>query len=123
MKPVDDFDSGVLREFIEQVLEGKLKPVRKSQLAPKKQSGAARIVVGSTFEVEVLKEKKDVFILFYAPDCGHCKNFMGDFKKIAKKYNGEEAAARTMINIQPIILVMKGGTIRFSHPVIIRLNW
>ncbi|XP_022644692.1 protein disulfide-isomerase A4-like isoform X2 [Varroa destructor] len=88
MEPVDDFDAGVLRKFIEDVLEGKLKPVRKSQLAPKKQTGLARIVVGSTFEAEVLKEKKDIFIFFYAPDCGHCKNFMPDFKKIAKKYNG-----------------------------------
>lgn len=90
MEPVDDFDAGVLRKFIEDVLEGKLKPVRKSQLAPKKQTGLARIVVGSTFEAEVLKEKKDIFIFFYAPDCGHCKNFMPDFKKIAKKYNGED---------------------------------
>ncbi|OQR71778.1 protein disulfide-isomerase A4-like [Tropilaelaps mercedesae] len=90
MKPVDEFDSEVLRQFIEDVLEGKLKPVRKSQLAPKMQTGAARIVVGSTFEAEILKEKKDVFVLFYAPDCGHCKNFMADFKKIAKQYDGSD---------------------------------
>lgn len=89
MKPADEFDAGVLRKFIEDVLEGKLKPVRKSQLAPKKQTGLARIVVGSTFDAEVVKEQRDVFILFYAPDCGHCKNFMTDFKKIAKKYNGK----------------------------------
>ena len=89
MEPVEDFDAGVLRKFIEDVLDKKLKPIRKSQMAPKKQSGAARIVVGSTFEKEILYSEKDVFILFYAADCGHCKNFMPDFKKIAKKYEGE----------------------------------
>ncbi|XP_003739208.1 protein disulfide-isomerase A4 [Galendromus occidentalis] len=90
MEPVEDFDDDSLRKFIDDVLEKKLKPIRKSQLAPKKQSGAARIVVGSSFEKEIINEDKDVFILFYAPDCGHCKNFMPDFKKIAKKYQDSD---------------------------------
>lgn len=44
------------------------------------------MVVGSTFDEVVFDEAKDVFIEFYAPWCGHCKNLEPKYKQLAKKY-------------------------------------
>ncbi|XP_076067229.1 putative protein disulfide-isomerase A4 [Oratosquilla oratoria] len=84
MEPEEDFSADVLEDFVQKYKKNKLKPHFKSQPVPKKQTGPIRVVVANNFEKEVLKTEKDVFIMFYAPWCGHCKKLNPVFKKLAK---------------------------------------
>ena len=42
-------------------------------------------VVAHNYDEEVHKVKKDAVVFFYAPWCGHCKEFDPVYKKVAKK--------------------------------------
>ncbi|RXG53145.1 Protein disulfide-isomerase A4 [Armadillidium vulgare] len=89
MEPEEDFESDDLEEFVSKFVKGKLKPHLKSQPVPKRQEGPVRTIVASTFEDEVLKNKKDVLIEFYAPWCGHCKKIEPVYKKVATHYSSK----------------------------------
>jgi hypothetical protein len=54
-------------------LDGQLQPNLKSQEPPTDNDGVVRVIVGKTFEAEVVNNDKDVFVEYYAPWCGHCK--------------------------------------------------
>jgi len=86
MEPVeDDFEATDLAKFIEDLRTGKVKPFMKSMPVPKKQEGVIRKVVAHNYDEEIHKVKKDAVMFFYAPWCGHCKEFDPVFKKVAKK--------------------------------------
>jgi len=85
MEPVDDFESSDLAQFIEDLRTGKVKPYMKSMPVPKKQEGVIRKVVAHNYDEEIHKIKKDAVMFFYAPWCGHCKEFDPIYKKVAKK--------------------------------------
>jgi len=85
----EEFSEDTLDDFIQSYLNGEVKPVVKSQIAPKKQ-GAVKTVVGSTFDEIVMDESKEVLIEFYAPWCGHCKALEPDYKKLAEKHKGKK---------------------------------
>jgi len=85
MEPVDDFESSDLAQFIEDLRTGKVKPYMKSMPIPKKQEGVIRKVVAHNYDEEIHKLKKDAVMFFYAPWCGHCKEFDPIYKKVAKK--------------------------------------
>ncbi|KAK2142671.1 hypothetical protein LSH36_924g00042 [Paralvinella palmiformis] len=89
MEPMEDgYDEELIREFLDNYKNGKLKPKIKSQRPPKKQ-GVVTVVVGDTFDKIVMDPKKDVMIEFYAPSCGHCKRLEPKYKELAKKYKKE----------------------------------
>ena len=58
-----------LSSWINDWLEGKVKPTLKSAAAPHEtdNKGHVRIVVGKTFDHEVIKSQKDVMVMFHAP--------------------------------------------------------
>jgi len=85
MEPVDDFESKDLAQFIEDLRTGKVKPYMKSMPVPKKQEGVIRKVVAHNYDEEIHKVKKDAVMFYYAPWCGHCKEFDPIYKKVAKK--------------------------------------
>lgn len=62
----------------------------KSQPKPRDNKGPVRIVVGKTFEEEVLKTDKTVLLEVYAPWCGHCKKLEPIYKKLGKQYKGSK---------------------------------
>eukprot|EP00483_Globobulimina_turgida_P002500 UN02504 len=41
----------------------------------------------------VVDGSKSVFAMFYAPWCGHCKNFKPEYAKVALAYNNEDSVA------------------------------
>ena len=72
-------------QFVEDWDHQKLKRYLKTAEEPKDNNGDVHVVVGKTFERDVIKNDKDVMILFYAPWCGHCKAFHPIYEEIAKK--------------------------------------
>ena len=47
-------------------------------------NGDVFIVVGDTFEEEVIKNNKDIVVLFYSPWCYHCKALLPKYEEVAK---------------------------------------
>jgi protein disulfide-isomerase A1 len=72
-------------QFIEDWENNKLKPHLKSAEEPKENNGDVLVVVGKTYEREVINNRKDVMLLFYAPWCGHCKALHPKYEEVAKK--------------------------------------
>ena len=54
-------------------LDKSITPNVKSQEVPADNDGSVRVVVGNSFDSDVMDNEKDVFVEFYAPWCGHCK--------------------------------------------------
>lgn len=65
---------------------GELKPTLKSEEPPSDNSGPVKVIVGTTFEEIVLDPKKDVFVEFYAPWCGHCKSLAPTWDKLGERF-------------------------------------
>lgn len=80
-----DINEENILKFIDDWFYEKLTPYKKSQKEPKENDGPVQILVGNSFDREVLANDRDVMILFYAPWCGHCKKFMPVYEDIAKK--------------------------------------
>ena len=72
-------------KFVEDWENNKLKPYLKTAEEPKENNGDVFVVVGKTFEKEVINNDKDVMLLFYAPWCGHCKALHPKYEEVAKK--------------------------------------
>ena len=72
-------------KFIEDWENNKLKPHLKSAEEPKENNADVFVVVGNTYEKEVINNDKDVMLLFYAPWCGHCKALHPKYEEVAKK--------------------------------------
>ena len=72
-------------KFIEDWENNKLKPHLKSAEEPKENKDDVFVVVGKTYEKEVINNDKDVMLLFYAPWCGHCKALHPKYEKKKKK--------------------------------------
>jgi len=96
MEEMEEFDVDQIEEFLKKYNKGSLKPKLKSQPIPKKQSGPVTVVVGKNFDKIVNDAKKDVFIEFYAPWCGHCKSLEPKYKKLAKKFKDKNTVIAKM---------------------------
>ena len=88
--PDDEFESGLLEEFVEEVLDGKRDPHLKSQPVPVKNDGPVITVVGSTFEEIVTNSDKNVLLEFYAPWCGHCQRLEPVYKQLADVFSSKK---------------------------------
>ena len=78
-------DEKNILNFIDGWEQGKLKLHLKTQEEPKENNGDIFVVVGKTFQKEVIDNDKDVMLVFYAPWCGHCKQLLPKYEEAAKK--------------------------------------
>ncbi|KAG5446547.1 putative protein disulfide-isomerase ER-60 [Clonorchis sinensis] len=76
-------------EFVTKFKAGALTPYLKSEPIPTKQDGPAIKAVALNFDEVVNNPQKDVFIMFHAPWCGHCKQLMPKFESLAKTLKNE----------------------------------
>ena len=81
----DEISVNNILNFIEKWEKDQLKRQLKSENEPKLNNGNVFNVVGKTFEKEVIKNDKDVMLLFYAPWCTHCKELSPKYEEVAKK--------------------------------------
>jgi len=72
-------------QFIQDVSDGKIEPILKSEKVPESNDKPVKVIVGSQFEEMLFHEKKDVMLEVYAPWCGHCKKLEPEWEKLGKK--------------------------------------
>jgi protein disulfide-isomerase A1 len=76
-------------KFITNWENKKINSYIRSSEEPETNDGDVKIIVGKTFQKEVIDNEKDVMILFYSPLCYHlhenCKELLQNYPEVAKK--------------------------------------
>jgi len=76
-----------IKAFSAGVLDGTIKAHLKSQDVPEQDPDSNVVtLVGKNFEEVVFESGKDVFVEFYAPWCGHCKNLAPKWELLADEF-------------------------------------
>ena len=83
-KMEEDLNEKNILKFVDNWENKKIKSYVKSEDIPKDNNGDVFIIVGNTFEKEVINNKKDIMVLFYSPWCYHCKALLPKYEEVAK---------------------------------------
>lgn len=74
-----------IEQFLNDFKDGKLKTFLKSEKAIENDTDDVKTIVGDDFEKRVLESDDYVLLEIYAPWCGHCKQLVPIYEKLAKK--------------------------------------
>ncbi|NWI69074.1 PDIA2 isomerase, partial [Todus mexicanus] len=87
----DSFSDAAIRGFIQEVLDGKVKPHLMSAEPPEDwDARPVKVLVGKTFEQVAFDETKNVFVKFYAPWCSHCQAMAAAWEELGERYKDHE---------------------------------
>jgi len=84
------FDTETLTAFVDAARAGTYSSFVKSEPIPTEKDGHVTVLVGKTLP-DAIKSGKDVFVEFYAPWCGHCKNLVPIWEELAAAYDGDDS--------------------------------
>lgn len=90
-----EFSIENLKQFVEDVMGGKLEPYMKSEPEPETQ-GDVKVIVARSFKKTITDVDKDVLIEFYAPWCGHCKQLAPKYDELGAKMAKEDVVIAKM---------------------------
>lgn len=91
--PLQDLGKDVEKtvgDFVSQFTKGSLKPSIKSEPIPTDQDGPVFTLVADEFDKVVLDDKKDIFVEFYAPWCGHCKKLAPVWDSLGEAFSSHK---------------------------------
>ncbi|KAK7325175.1 hypothetical protein VNO77_29310 [Canavalia gladiata] len=77
-----------IEEFCNNLLQGSLSPYFKSQPIPDNTEASVHVIVGKTFDEEILSSEKDVLLEVLTPWCINCEAISKQVDKLAKHYRG-----------------------------------